>query len=161
VRVPRGLHVPAAASWGAKLRWGPGLAGSGMRPVRRVAITAYTRRVQGIPLTGGQAQGTVSAAGSATVSVGPAGLGTVWYPAQATISTTTGATDSSTCQVYLGAQGVANLLAGQSYAGGGDTVALAVPAMTTGQLLIAVWTGGNSGDKATINILGTMDALTW
>jgi hypothetical protein len=132
-----------------------------MRPIRRVAITAYNRRVQGIPLTGGQAQGAISSKGVATVSIGPAGLGTVWYPAQATISTTTGATDTSTCQIYLGAQGVPNLLVGQSYAGGGDTVALAVPAMAVGQLLIAVWSGGNSGDKATINILGTMDALTW
>ena len=160
-RRPSGLHFSAPASWGGKLSWRPGLAGSGMRPVRRVPITYYTRRVQGIPLTGGQAQGTISSKGVATVQVGPAGLGTTWYPAQATISTTTGAADTSTCQIYLGAKNVPNLLVGQSYAGGGDTVALAVPAMAVGQLLIAVWSGGNSGDKATINILGTMDALTW
>ena len=161
VRRPRGLHSPAGTNWGSLLQWRPGYAGSGMQRTRQVPIGAYSQRVTGIQLNGGQAQSKVSAAGTATASIGPAGLGTIWYPAQATISTTTGAADNSTCQIYLGAQGVPNLLVGQSYAAGGDTVALAVPAMAVGQLLIAVWSGGNSGDLATINILGTMDALSW
>ena len=160
-RRPRGLHLSAPASWGGKLGWRPGLAGSGMQRTRQVPIGAYSQRITGIQLTGGQAQGKISGAGAATVSIGPTGLGTIWYPAQATISTTTGTADNSTCLIYLGAKGVPNLLVGQSYAAGADTVALAVPAMAVGQLLIAVWSGGNSGDLATINILGTMDALTW
>jgi hypothetical protein len=117
--------------------------------------------VRGVPLTGGQVQGVIGSGGAATISVGPQGLGTIWYPQQATISTTTGAADASTCQIFLGALGVLTLLAGQSYAGGGDTIALAVPALTPGQLLIAVWAGGHHGDKCTVNIIGTMDALAY
>lgn len=160
-RRPRGLHTLAPSSWGAFLGWRPGLAGSGMQPIRRVPIGAYSQRVTGIILTGGQAQATVGGAGTATASIGPQGLGTVWYPAQATISTTTGAADNSTCAIYLGAIGAPNLLVGQSYAGGGDTVALAVPSLTPGGLLIAVWAGGHPGDAATINIVGTMDVISW
>jgi hypothetical protein len=161
VRRPRGLHSPAGTNWGSLLQWRPGFNGSGMQRTRIVPIGAYSQRVTGIQLSGGQAQSKVSAGGTATASIGPAGLGTIWYPAQATISTTTGAADNATCSIYLGALGLNNLLVGQSYAAGGDTVALAVPAMAVGQLLIAVWSGGHSGDLATINILGTMDALSW
>jgi hypothetical protein len=160
-RLPRGLHRYAGATGGNPALWRPGWRGTGRQPIRRVRIEAFTRRIQSVPLTGGQAQATVTAAGAAQCSTGPAGLGTVWYPAQATISTTTGAADNSTCQIFLGALGVNNLLVGQSYAGGGDTVALAVPSMTPGDLLIAVWAGGNPGDHATMNVVGTMDALSW
>src|SRR5580692_8862853 len=139
VRKPRGMHSPAGTNRGSILQWRPGLAGSGMQRTRQVPVTAFAQRISGIQLTGGQAQGKISAAGTATVSIGPAGLGRIWYPAQATISTTTGTADNSTCLIYLGAKGVPNLQVGQSYAAGADTVALAVPAMAVGQLLIAVW----------------------
>jgi hypothetical protein len=159
-RVPAWVHPQTAWGRSSSGAWRPGWLGTGqLRPVRP-RVELYRQLVAGVPLTGGQAQSKVSAGGAATVSVGPQGLGTVWYPAQATISTTTGAADSSTCQIFLGAQGVNNLLVGQSYAGGGDTIALSVPALTPGGLLIAVWSGGHSGDLATVNILGTMDALT-
>ena len=35
----------------------------------------------------------------------------------------------------------------------------ALPAMSPGQYLIAVWAGGNPGDVATVNITGTMDSV--
>jgi hypothetical protein len=94
------------------------------------------------------------------VAIGPQALGTVWYPQAATISTTTGITDSSTANIFLGATNVNNLLVGASQQAGADTVGLSVPAITPGGLLIAVWTGGHHGDLATINIIGTMDALS-
>jgi hypothetical protein len=106
------------------------------------------------------ASGTGGAGGQAVVQVSPQGLGTVWYPAQATISTTSGAADTSTCAVYLGPQNIPTNLVGFSYSGGGDTVSLAVPALSPGQILTAVWSGGHAGDIATMNVVGTMDALT-
>jgi hypothetical protein len=63
--------------------------------------------------------------------------------------------------VYLGAIAAQNLQGGQSYAGGGDTVALSVPSMSPGQLLIAVWSGAIPGAIAAMNIIGTMDALAY
>jgi len=118
-------------------------------------------RLTGIELTGGQAPGVIGAGGGATVSIGPAGLGTVWYPQVANISTSVGANDGATCTIYLGAQGVPNLFQGQSYAGGGDSLGLPVSMMRPGQLLIAVWSGSIPGATCAINIVGTMDVLQW
>lgn len=99
-------------------------------------------------------------AGEGIVSVGPQGLGNVWYPAQCTISTTSGVNDNSVFSLYLGPAGVPVTLVGQAFPGGSGTLAVAVPSMTPGQYLIGVWTGGNPGDVASINVIGTMDTLT-
>jgi hypothetical protein len=97
----------------------------------------------------------------ATISVGPHGLGTTWYPVQCTISSSVGAADTSTCAVYLGSQVQQNLQGGQSYAGGGDVVALSVVSMTPGDLLIAVWTGGTPGSQVAVNVQGTQNVLAY
>jgi hypothetical protein len=158
VRLPRGWH-PQAVRNGNSLASRPGYRGSGMQPITPVPVTRYTSTIQSVPLTGGQVQGTIPAGGALTVSVGPQGLGTVWYPAQVTLSTTTGVLDTSTALVYLGAQGVPSLLVGTVFSGNG-TVALAIPSMTPGQVLIVSWTGANQGDQAAANMIGTMDALS-
>jgi hypothetical protein len=158
VRLPRGWH-PQAVRNGNSLVNRPGYRGSGMQPMVPVPVTRYTKTIQSVPLTGGQVQGTIPAGGALTVSVGPQGLGTVWYPAQVTLSTTTGVLDTSTALVYLGAQGVPSLLVGTVFSGNG-TVALAIPSMTPGQVLIVSWTGAHPGDQAAANMIGTMDALS-
>lgn len=102
----------------------------------------------------------VSGSGIATVQVGPSGLGTIWYPQSAVLSTTTGASDSSTAIGYLGPPGevAANILF-QSYAGGGDVQGIAVPMMQPGDFITCVWSGGHSGDIATLRIIGALTAL--
>lgn len=130
-----------------------------MQPVRRPGIEAYTGKVQGVPLTGGQVQGIIPASGTLALRVGPQALGTVWYPAQATVSTATGALDTSVALVWLGPLISPQTLVGTVYTGNG-TVALAIPDMSPGQVLITQWTGGHPGDVAAVNIIGTMDALT-
>jgi len=149
-RRPRGLH-PYAASLPAR--------GAQVLRIPRVPVEAYTRHLTGLLLTGGQAQGIIPASGNLTLSVGPQGLGNVWYPVQVTLSTTTGLFDGSTVNVYLGAQGVPVTLVGTQF-GGNGTIALAIPPMTPGQVLITSWTGAKTGDTAALNILGTMDALS-
>lgn len=162
VRLPRGwgamLH-PQASRRGTPQQYRPGWQGSGMQPITPTPIHRYTGRVSGVPLTGGQAQAAVPASGSLTLSVGPQGLGSVWYPLSVTISTTTGPLDASTALVYLGAQGVPIALQGTVYTGNG-TVSLAIPSMAPGQVVIVSWTGAKPGDTAALNIVGTMDALT-
>ena len=117
-------------------------------------------------ITGGYAAVTVTAAGTAIAKVGPQGVGTVWYPQAAAISTTTGANDASTCALYLsplenGAAVVPSTqIGGQSYAGGGDTIGLAVPPMWAGYFIVAVWTGAVSGDLASLAVYGTQQVLT-
>ena len=105
--------------------------------------------------------GTIGGQGGASVTVGPQGLGNIWYPAQLSASTTSGqaGNDNSTANVYLGSQGVPVTLLGTLNPGTG-VLGLAVPSMSPGQYLITVWTGGNPGDVAAVNVVGTMDALT-
>lgn len=163
VRFPRGwgqaFHPQAAGRGGNALRWGPGYKGSGMQPIVPVPITRYTGKITGVPLTGGQVQAQVPGSGTLTLSDGPSGLGTVWYPVQVTLSTTTGPLDTSTALVYLGPLISPTTLVGTVYSGNG-TVALAIPSMTPGQFLVIQWTGAKSGDTAAANVIGTMDALT-
>ena len=123
-----------------------------------VPMQAYTKRITGVPLTGGQASGLIPAGGALTLQVGPQGLGTLWYPAQVTISTTTGALDTSTALVYLGVGGVPTMLVATVYSGNG-TAALAVPPQQPGDFIIITWTGGHPGDTASLNVIGTQDAL--
>jgi hypothetical protein len=264
VRLPPGFHPQAARRGGSALGWRPGYAGTGRQPIVPVPIGRYTQKVSGVPLTGGQNQGTISGfpsgSGSATspvagqllaasviataatytvkwsvslggtlsagdadnfvlyldntllatsvnaaaagtypqapvtftaaagqqlavtlpanatsgavytgaitgqsapftLTAGPQGLGTVWYPAQVTLSTTTGALDTSVASLYLGSQGVPITQVGQVFSGNG-TAALAIPSMSPGQVLIVTWTGGHAGDTAAFNIVGSMDALS-
>jgi hypothetical protein len=124
-----------------------------------VPISAYTQLIQGVPLSGGQASGQVPASGALTLSVGPQGLGTTWYPAQVTLSTSAGPLDTSNAVVYLGNGGVPVTSVGQQFSGNG-VLALAVPPMQPGDLIIVSWTGAHPGDVAALNIIGTQDALT-
>jgi hypothetical protein len=127
--------------------------------IPRLPLEAYGRRLSQIPLTGGQAQGQVPGGGALTLSIGPQGLGTVWYPVQVTLSTTTGPLDTSTALVYLGPLTTPATLVATIYSGNG-TAALAIPPMSPGQFLVVAWTGATQGDTAAVNIIGTMDALT-
>lgn len=129
------------------------------RPVSP-GIELYTHRIRGIPLTGGQGQSRV-ANNTATVQVGPQGLGTVWYPSQVTVSTTTGirtGLDTSVCNIYLGAAGTPTTLQGTIF-GGNGLLGVALPNLTVGLFIIAVWTGATNGDFCAVNAQGTMDAL--
>jgi hypothetical protein len=143
---------------------GSGWLAAGNRFVKRrinppIPISAYTRKITGVPLTGGQASGAIPPSGSLTLSVGPQGLGNLWYPAQVTLSTSIGPLDTSTALVYLGSGGVPTTLVATLYTGNG-IAALAVPNMQPGDLIIIQWTGGTPGSIASLNIIGTMDALS-
>jgi hypothetical protein len=93
-----------------------------------------------------------------SLQVGPQGLGVTWYPAQVTLSTSTGPLDTATAMLWLGPSQTPTQLVGSVYTGNG-TVALAIPSMSPGQVLICQWTGGHPGDQASMNVIGNMDAL--
>jgi hypothetical protein len=118
------------------------------------------------PITGGYAAKTVPASGIVTIYCGPMGLGTIWYPQAVAISTTTGANDASTCALYLSPLENGPTLApstqigGQSYAGGGDTIGLAVPPLWPGLFIVAQWTGATQGDLASLQVYGQQSALS-
>lgn len=72
-RIPRGLHSPAGAYSPGMFRWGPVA-----RPIQRLPVQLYQRRISGVPLTGGQGQtvigGWTGVSGSAT---GPGSFQTI------------------------------------------------------------------------------------
>jgi hypothetical protein len=151
-RLP-GFH-PSAGTWAAA-----GNRFTKLRVVPPLPIGAYTNKIQGVPLTGGQASGTIPSGKTLTLQAGPQGLGTTWYPAQVTLSTTTGAVDTSTAMVYLGIGGVPTLLAATVFSGNG-VAAVALPPMQPGEFVIITWTNAHAGDIASFNVFGTQDALT-
>jgi hypothetical protein len=110
----------------------------------------------------GFAQGTVTAAGTCQLQVGPAGFHTSWLLAQASIGTTTGANDSATAEFFAqpyGAPSPAQQV-GQSYAAGGDQVGLSGIKLVTGEFLFVVWSSGHPGDTATLVLTGVQTVLT-
>jgi hypothetical protein len=123
-------------------------------------MEAYTTRLNGIPLQGGWQQAVVSG-NVAQVQIGPQGAGTIWYPAQVTISTTTGLTtglDTSVANVYTGAAGTPTTLMDTVY-GGNGIVAVAFPPLTVGLFIIVKWSAAHNGDFAAVNVTGSMTAL--
>lgn len=130
-------------------------------PLRRpatVPVGAYSQRSR-TPISGGYGSAVVKADGSAKVTLGPQAVGTVWYPQQVAIGTTTGANDASTCTLYVGPLALLTQIGSQSYAGGGDSIGLAVPAMFPGYFLVAVWAGAKTGDLAVLTVYGQQDQL--
>ncbi len=123
-----------------------------------VPVHFYQGRIR-TPISAGYAAVTIASDGTATAYVGPQGLGTIWYPQAAAIATSTGAADTSTCTIYLGPEGLQTQVGGQSYAGGGDTIGLAVPPLWNGYFIWAKWAGGTAGALATLTIYGEMDSL--
>lgn len=129
-------------------------------------VQDYTGQQQLDQILNNTVTGTVPASGDLTLKAGPMGLGTVWYPTMAAGSTTTGATDTSTATVYLSPQTdaaisiPANQIGGQVFTGGGWSVGLPGTAVFPGYFVIAVWTGANPGDTATLIVYGTQKVLT-
>lgn len=123
-------------------------------------IEAYSQLTTPIPINGAQGFATINAQGNAQVSVGPSGLGTVWYPAASVLFTALGAADAASANVYIGPSNLPNTLQGGPIFTGNGVLALAIPAMSPGLSIIAVWTGGKPGTVVSMNIVGTMIALT-
>jgi hypothetical protein len=125
-------------------------------------VTLYTARKTNLPLTGGQNQAFATGSpGTAQTQVGPQGLGTIWYPAQVTVSTSTGLAsgfDASLCSIYLGATGLPTTLQGTIF-GGNGLLGVALPPITVGLFIIAKWTNAHAGDVCAINVQGLMSAL--
>lgn len=131
------------------------------KPVRipvALPVEAFTRVRRAQIMGNGISGGVISGAGTATVTVGPQGYGTRWYPNQVALATQSGAADASTATGYLNVVGPGGFLF-QSYAGGGDQPGIAVPEMQPGDLIYVVWTGGHAGDWCQVQVIGPMDVL--
>jgi hypothetical protein len=104
------------------------------------------------------AQGIVANDGSATLSIGPQGIGTRWYTSQVVVATSSGPSDQSECTLHLNAIQRTQVV-GQTQQGGEDVLAF-VHDMQPGDLLIARWQRANVGDLVSITVHGDQLALT-
>lgn len=123
-------------------------------------IEAYTRTVQ-VPIGNNGVKSGVFSGGAATITIGPQGIGTRWYPKSVTVATQAGAADPGTATGFF--QTVLGQPVFQSYACGGDTQGLAVPDMQPGDLLYVVFANSSvpNGGWCSIVVVGDMDALTF
>lgn len=97
---------------------------------------------------------TLNAAGNGTVSLGPGGGPPTWaLDALLWQTTRPGAAPVPRIQIFIGTQSLDNLQA-QSYDGSFGSASGSAP-VSLGQNVIAVWTGGQAGDVATLVVTGT------
>jgi hypothetical protein len=125
------------------------------RPLRsRPPVDAYTRRVQAELDVSGAVK--LNSQGAGFVTLAPDGM-TAWQCEHVQVGTTTGPTDQSNVIFYRTAV-VPHRILGQTAQGGGDTLSFHA-ALRPGDTFIAVWSGGNPGDVATVNLIGIVHAL--
>lgn len=139
--------------------WLPGVTGPMIRrpPVAPIHQFGKTMKVAIRPGEGTKTA-IVSAAGSATISIGPEAL-TTWYVDYVAISTTTGAADPSTVAAQVGPASHGIVPTGQSYSGGGDVISLGGRALRPGDYITMVWSGAKTGDTAVATVYGSQDVL--
>jgi len=147
-RWPAGLHQAAGS---LRNTGAPGYLPP-LTPMHR-----YTQPVRA-PIGNGAGQSIVNSSGAAIVALGPSGVGTRWYPSEIQISTTTGPTDLSSCELYKLFIAPTQRI-GQTLQGGGDTIGWTAQ-MQPGELIYAVWADANPGDLATLAIHGDQVVLT-
>jgi len=93
--------------------------------------------------------------GNGQVSLGPALPGTSWQPVSAAVLVApVSLTVVSTVKLYNGSVQPGNFIGG-SYTGDTNSTGLALT-LQLGQIITAVWSGGNPGARATLTLTGTM-----
>lgn len=96
--------------------------------------------------------------GAGTAQLGPVSPGETWYPTVASVSTEESTvTDEAQCKIYCGplpsqAYYVDGTLSGST---GDSTGNVAGQVIRPGSYVWAVWSGGDSGAVAVLNIQGT------
>jgi hypothetical protein len=108
-------------------------------------------------------QAALDASGNATVKLGPLGHGEVWHPQTASVHVTpkppaTTITKSPVCKVYVGASAGDSTFVDGTFTGEQDsTDNVTGTVANAGQFVWAVWTAGDVGATATLNVTGTKD----
>lgn len=106
---------------------------------------------------------TFDGSGNGKAPAGPVHTGEVWHVASAAVATSQGAANvvkDAQCQLFLGAIATLGQLLDTTLTGSsGDTsdAPAAAGPIYPGQVITAVWTGGDAGAVATMSINGTRE----
>lgn len=109
-----------------------------------------------VPIAPGVATVALDASGNGTVKIGPIGSREVWSPAVASVSVSTNVNEAQ-CRIYAGDSAIpANFIDGTLSGSTGDsTDRVSGSSVPLGSFIWAVWTGGDTGSVATLNVTGT------
>lgn len=98
----------------------------------------------------------LDASGNGTARIGPSFGPSVWHVISTQVRTSQpGKGNIPQCALYRGTQDTAGYL-DTSYDGSADSCDIPYD-LIQGSQAIAVWTGGNPGDIATLSVIGTTD----
>lgn len=111
-----------------------------------------------VPIVPGAATMVLDGAGNGTARLGPAGARETWFPAVASVSVATNAKEAQ-CKIYVGDSPVpAHFIDGTLSGSTGDaTGRVAGSTIKLGWFIWAVWSGGDPGAVATLNVTGTRE----
>jgi hypothetical protein len=98
--------------------------------------------------------------GNGTAKLGPISAREIWHPANVHVSANIGqVVKEAQCIVYMGTTVGPNTFRDGTLSGssGDSTDALNADIIKSGLYIIAVWSGGDSGVRATVSVSGTKD----
>jgi hypothetical protein len=99
---------------------------------------------------------TLNGSGNGTVQLGPISARETWQPATVHVSVSTN-TNEAQCSIYAGNSVSPNTFRDATFSGstGDSTDRVSADTITCGWYIWAVWTGGDPGARATVNVTGT------
>lgn len=109
-----------------------------------------------VPIVPGVATVVLDGSGNGRCKVGPAGARELWSPAVASVSVATNTAEAQ-CRIYIGDTPTpANFIDGTLDGSTGDsTDRVSGSQVPLGWFIWAVWSGGDPGSVATLNVTGT------
>lgn len=98
---------------------------------------------------------TLNGSGAGTAKLGPLTAREVWYPDSASVKANSNPTNEATCLIYQGPDATQpNFRDGTFSGSSGDSTDKVSLITRKGQFIWAVWTGGDAGQQATLNVTG-------
>lgn len=96
--------------------------------------------------------------GNGSVRVGPLTAREVWHPSNVHVQVTTN-TNEATCTVYVGDQPIQRNFRDLTFTGssGDSSDKISADTVQCGHYVWAVWSGGDAGARAVMNVTGTKD----
>jgi hypothetical protein len=96
--------------------------------------------------------------GNGTVKVGPLTAREVWHPANAHVQASTNVNEA-VCTIYVGDTATQSNFRDSTFTGssGDSTDKIGADIVKSPHKIFAVWTGGDAGSRATLQVTGTKD----
>jgi hypothetical protein len=100
----------------------------------------------------------LNASGNGTAKVGPLSSREVWSPANVHVGVTTNVNEA-TCSIFVGLNASPNEFRDTTFSGstGDSSDRVDADEVHCGSYILAVWTGGDPGSQATLNVTGTKE----